>query len=267
MGSKQEVSLAQQLAHLAVVREVEVPTRQRVLRHLARVDLQRLHLVPEGVSQQLLQFKLDHEAREASLLLLEPGEEVSDAGVVDGLVDCSLAVVVGEGELGAVSEQGMDGLVVVADHRQHQRRVPKLVPPVDIRSSQCQHLDQREVVAQSSDLQRIIPVLLIDRLIDREAAVQQLHDLVHLVPGDGPEHAIGVGVREDDWVLAVPGDGIVEVGDVVEEEGIGGVARVAREPLVEVEGQPLRRAEDRVRVLEVNCRALQIQHLYYSQTE
>lgn len=77
-----------------MVGEVEVPARQRVLSHLVRVDLQAFHLVPEGASEQLLQLELYHESREASLIFLEAGEEVSDAGIVDGLVHCSLSVLV-----------------------------------------------------------------------------------------------------------------------------------------------------------------------------
>lgn len=57
---------------------------------------------------------------------------------------------------------------------------------------------------------------------------------------------------EHDCILAVPCDLIVVEGKVVEEEGIGCVSWVARKPFVEVEGQPLRRTEDRVRDLEEN---------------
>lgn len=58
-------------------------------------------------------------------------------------------------------------------------------------------------------------------------------------------------MREYDWVLAVPCDGVVVVGDVVEEERVWGVSRVAGEPLVEVEREPLCWAEDCVGGLEV----------------
>lgn len=120
------------------------------------------------------------------------------------------------------------------------------------------------MIGEGCDLQRVIAVLPVHRCVNREPLLEQLDHLVQLIPRDGPQHAVGVAVRENHCVLAVPRDGVVEVGEVVEEEGVGGVARKAGEPLVEVEGQPLRRAEDRVRVLEVKLGPFEVQHLLQS---
>lgn len=119
------------------------------------------------------------------------------------------------------------------------------------------------MISHSCQLQCVIAVLRIHNTIHTESIFEQLDYLRHIVSCYGSQHAESMRVREYRSILAVPCDLVVEIGGVVEEEGVGSVSRKAWPPLVEMEGQPLRWTENCIRRSHHLLVCIELQHLIF----
>lgn len=145
----------------------------------------------------------------------------------------------------------------------HQGSIAPSVTQIEVCASQSKHFDEWEVVSHGCQLHCVVAILRIHHTIYRETIFEQLDYLRHIVGSYGSQHAEAMWVREYCGIFAVPSDLIVVKWRMVQHEGIGGVSRKAGPPLVDVEGQPLRRTEYCIRRSHHLLIYIELQHLIF----